>query len=1619
MCATIDPEKKDTKESTNQGSIAIIGMAGIFPEAENLSRYWENILGEINCIREVPASRWKIEDYYDANPSAMDKSYCKHGGFIPDIQFDPMEFGLPPNILEVTDVSQLLGLTVARDALTDAGYPEKGREIYDKTGVVLGMVGMSSKLIQPLLNRLQYPVWEKVLRASAVPEQEIPAIIEKMKLAYLAWNENAFPGAIGNVVAGRIANRFDLGGTNCIVDAACGSSLAAVSMAVNELLLGRADMMITGGVDTDNSILTYLCFSKTPAFSKGDHLRAFSAESDGMLVGEGIGMLVLKRLVDAQRDEDRIYALIRGVGTSSDGYFKSIYAPRSTGQAKAIRRAYAIAGYPPQSVGLIEAHGTGTNAGDPAEFEGLKEAFGENNGGKQTIALGSIKSQIGHTKATAGAASLIKTALALHHKVLPATINVTKPNPVMDIANSSFYLNTETRPWFKSTEEYPRRAGVSSFGFGGTNFHITLEEYENGEVQFNRIQSKPYAIILSADSNRGLVEKCKELQNRLGESDAQNYLFNLDTESTTAIIPTSHVRLGFLAVNVEDANDKIKTCLELLEKNKEQECWSNPKGIFYRAQGMETDGKIVALFPGQGSQYINMGRELAISFPSFRGILERANSLLTVKGREPLTSIVFPIPVFSDTERNGQQERLTATENAQPAIGVISMGMFNLLREAGFKADFLAGHSFGELTALWAAGVLDDDAFLDLAIARGEAMTAPSGPHQDMGSMAAVKGDAGKVGPLLSEHADIQIANFNSPTQVVLAGSSRGIQEIKPIIEKEGLSVVPLKVSAAFHTSFVKHAKAPFDKAIKNTKFTKPVTKVYANTTSGPYPDDPQKIGQTISDQLLNPVRFSDEVEKIHQAGGRIFIEFGPKNILSNLVKEILNGEPHEIITLNPNSKGDSDLQFRQAVLQMRLTGLKLGDVDPYRQNQNSKKASPSKVAVKLNGGLYTTEERKKKFEDAVSKKTNINYLSEKSEMASQNQTEKQLISSDGEVRSMNETHPNIGSLITLLQEHQTAVLKAHEQFLNNDLAVNASLNEITRKELEIFSRQNGNGDSPIDNRSIDSLTKQAEFITSQHASTGSAHLEFIKSQTTFSQQYTALIQQLMKLGDLTDFKQSDPATNAINETLPKVDAHDTREKIEIITEKVAQVETKPLVPSMNVDSEVLRQSFLRIVSDKTGYPADMLELSMDMEADLGIDSIKRVEILGAMQEQYPQLPLIKAEDLVALRTLEQVINTFTSSGKEPNAQTIAAPAEEPKTANEKMTNATISSKHTENIEIAFLEIVAEKTGYPADMLEPSMDMEADLGIDSIKRVEILGAVQEKYPHLPTVNAAELVELRTLEQVIAKFKGQSKDKESPVVVESAPAGVEKEKENQSVKTYPVIIKQLPRPDLVDINYPPDSMAIITDDLTETTTLLAEALINKGVDVGIVHLRKKENKNNSESPENIQHFYIEAVDEKNVQKTMEAIIKRNKKIIAFVHLNSAGVDHSGKLLDFSNANAETLKAVFLMARHLKKSMEEAAGVTRTAFMTVTRMDGQLGLNGYSAADPLPGGFAGLTKSLRKEWGSVYCRDVDIHPSLEPKVVIEKVMDELQDANLLLTEVGYTSTSRYTISLREMD
>ncbi|MBN3927936.1 beta-ketoacyl synthase N-terminal-like domain-containing protein [Nostoc sp. NMS4] len=1410
-----------------QTPVAIIGMACIFPQARNLQEYWGNIISKVDCITDIPLSRWNIDDYYDPDPKTPDKTYCKRGGFIPDIDFNPMEFGLPPNILEVTDSSQILSLLVAKQAMVDAGYGEASNTIRNGTGVILG-VGGGQKLITPLTTRLQYPVWEKVLRSSGLSEEETHKIVEKIKLAYIKWEENSFPGMLGNVIAGRIANRLDLGGINCVVDAACAASLGALRMALSELTEYRSEMMITGGVDTDNSIFMYMSFSKTPAFSKQQKIRPFDAESDGMLIGEGIGMMVLKRLEDAERDGDRVYAVIKGIGTSSDGKHKSIYAPRSSGQAVALRRAYTEAGFTASTVSLIEAHGTGTMAGDPAEFAALNEVFSENNPKKQHVALGSVKSQIGHTKATAGAASLIKTALALHHKILPPTINITKPHPQLKIEDTPFYLNTETRPWHRTENEPFRRAGVSSFGFGGTNYHVVLEEYQNEQKRSDRLHHNRHEILLFADNQTQLQTRCESVLQQLQSPTKEQHYAELVNACKTLAVPHKSARLGFIAESVTEICECLEIAINLLINQVSVESWEHPQGIYYRQTGIDPQAKIVALFSGQGSQYLEMGKELTYNFPILRQTYAQMDSILLKDGLSPISDLVFPTPVFAQAQKDAQVATLQRTENAQAAIGVLSVGLYKILQQTGFKPDFVAGHSFGELTALWCAGVLQDEDYFFLTKARGQVMASVQHSDVDTGGMLAVTGDITKLPKLIIPFPQITIANWNSNSQVVLAGTKSEISKVQQVLDKEGYSCILLTVSAAFHTSLVSYAQKPFAQAIKTVKFNQPQIPVFSNLTGNVYPQNPEQIRQTLVDHLLNPVLFKQEIENIYANGGYCFVEFGPKQVLTNLVKNILGKKPHLAIALNPHSRHqskDSDRTFREAVVQLRVTGLALGELDPYQVEQKVPEPNPKKsLTVRLNGGNYVSEKTRNDFEKALQSgdqiKSSIQPKQEppklepkisgqssesgdhikssiqpkqdapKSEPKISGQSSGGNGNGNGNGRSINGKHPKTP------ENGQTTTDKSPKPSQTPSLTSKSNKTMLTQstsskvfQQLPVAPLQDPFIIESFERMSMRYYEHQAEVLRVQEQylkNQGEASEKFLQMM---QQQYSVLIAEDTNFHQkqLTDFpayssskepeitNKSNIDTTAI--ASPKLDVAPTQinvsesipEKISnpiqpIISTKIESQEVAISFQSPAIDLTFLSQSLLSVVSEKTGYPTEMLELKMDLEADLGIDSIKRVEILAAMQELSADLPSLNPEELSELRTLGEIVEYMGNRSSIPVTIEKEFVTQLEKVKSVAQETSFIAPLGLEVLAQSLLEIVSDKTGYPTEMLELKMDLEADLGIDSIKRVEILAAMQELSADLPSLNPEELSELRTLGEIVEYIGQQSLTAEKKTLI---------------------------------------------------------------------------------------------------------------------------------------------------------------------------------------------------------------------------------------------------------------
>ena len=1380
--------------SLKKTPVAIIGLSAMFADASNVEEYWNNIINQKDSIVDVPESRWKIEDYYDADPTTADKTYCKKGGFIPDVDFNPMEFGLPPNILEVTDVSQLLSLIGARDAFEDAGYGRESAKftalLKEKTGVILG-VGGGQKLITPLTSRLQTPIWEKALKSSGISGADIPHIIEKMKKAYIGWNENSFPGMLGNVISGRITNRFDLGGINSVVDAACAASLSAIKMAVSELIEGRCDMMLTGGVDTDNSPFMYMSFSKTPAFSQKGSIRPFDTDSDGMLIGEGIGMLVLKRLEDAERDGDRIYGLLTGVGSSSDGRYKSVYAPRPHGQALAMQRAYDEAGYDASTVKLIEGHGTATGAGDAAEFESMSMVFGKSDTTKNHIAIGSVKSQIGHTKSAAGAAGMIKAALALYHKVLPGTINVTKPHEKFGIENSPFYVNAETRPWFKNG--VPRRAGISAFGFGGVNVHFAMEEYENKTSFTDRVHQSFHSIYLKSTDANGLLKQLKNTIVGLNSNEATTTFYKLKESSKQGTAKQNEARLGFVAESLEDCISKLEIAVKQLENNKD--AWSHPKEIFFRPNGISSSIKVASLFSGQGSQYANMAKEATSSFET----LQQTIAAFDAKKGYDLATKIYPKPVFTAEDKESLEKNITNTEFAQPAIGAISLGYYKIFKNAGLVSDMMAGHSFGELTALCASGVLSESDYMTLAIARGKAM-AGKNASGDAGMMLAVKAATSEIQPLIASIPGVSIANINASNQLVLGGTTESITKAKTLLDSKNYRSIILPVSAAFHTDCVGHAQQPFEKSIQATEFSSPVIPVYSNSTGNTYPTETPEIKNILAQHILNTVDFKTEIENMYAAGARVFVEFGPKSILTNLVKDILADKEHFVVATNAKATKNSDLQIREAAVQLQVLGCELGAIDSNARRVSAPLVQP-KMAVKIAGNNYVSPATQKVYNDVLNNGFKVSGATEIiktveviKEVIKEVPVSINKISTD-QVTEEDMTATIIKSAIDGIKENQSKTLEMFQTILTEQ-------NKQTAQLLALLSDNFGGEQNPENVTAVALKIPAAASPTASPAKVLAHIAETIKPaaipviETAAPTQGNSEMLDLMlsvvadKTGypaemlELSMDMEADLGIDSIkrveifgaiteqSDKLSDINPNDLtelrtlQEIVDYISAKagisttfapvatpIAAVPTAPIAALVaetaapaEGNSEML-DLMLSVVADKTGYPAEMLELSMDMEADLGIDSIKRVEIFGAITEQSDKLTDINPNDLTELRTLQEIVDYISAkAGISATSTPVTIPtAVAPKTP---VAETTVSSEGNSEMLDLMLSVVADKTGYPSEMLELSMDMEADLGIDSIKRVEIFGAITEQSDKLTDINPNDLTELRTLQEIV-------------------------------------------------------------------------------------------------------------------------------------------------------------------------------------------------------------------------------------------------------------------------------
>ena len=1205
--------------------LAIIGIGCLFPKAEDPATYWANIREGIDAITDIPATHWKVGDYFDQDQKSPDHTYGRRGGFISPVPFNPLEFNIPPNILEAIDTSQLLGLVAAGQALRDAGYGPEREYDRSRASVILGVTG-AMELVIPLGARLGHPLWRAALKEAGVADTVADDVVARISDSYVDWQENSFPGLLGNVVAGRISKQYDLGGTNCVVDAACASSFSALHLAGMELATGKADMVVTGGIDTFNDIFMYMCFSKTPALSPTGDAKPFDAAADGTILGEGLGIMVIKRLADAERDGDRIYAVIRGIGSSSDGRGDAIYAPSAGGQKKALYDAYDRAGVTPESIGLIEAHGTGTRVGDAVEVKALREVYGQAR--TPWCALGSVKAQIGHTKAAAGAAGLIKTALALHHKVIPPTIKVSNPLGEITGEQTPFYLTTEKRPWLPSGTT-PRRAAVSAFGFGGSNFHTVLEEYcpaKSSADWDGNVQIIPFSGASVVELEQSLKAFTADLPWKELRDRALTARRGFDAGAPCRLVLVVERDRKNLATLVANAGTMLRS--------NGTSSWQTPDGAFFASGG--PTGKLAFLFPGQGTQYTGMLRDLACTFPELFTALAQADAGYGLADGIRLSDRIYPPTAFSPQGKERLEEELRATHVAQPAIGAVSLGALRLLDSFGLIPDAAAGHSYGELTALCAAGKLDEATFHHLSRLRGRLMAAGDG---DRGGMVAVPAPLALVEQALAEEGlELVVANRNAPSQAVLSGSSAEIERAIVLFGARRLACKRLPVAAAFHSPLVADAALPFREALADVTFGATRLPVFANSTAAPYPDDDEAAKSLLAGQLARPVEFVAEIEALHASGISTFVEVGPGARLTGLVKAILGERNHLALALDASAgkrSGMADLARLLGHLAVLGYPIRLNLWDAGHQPAAPATGKKPVMTIPICGANYLKPKKKREALDAgrlTSGTTNL--------------------------------EPRTSRL-----EPGTSTFEPSASRLEPGAGILAESLRVTRESMAV-------------------LQKMQE-------DTAQLHRRFLEGQEAAGRTIQGLLDQQNRLlhgGSPFSAAVAAPSLLLRGSAPPSLPA---------VVPPAASPPT-PVVPVPRVSVAVTSNVtvvLLEVVSEKTGYPVEMLELEMGLDSDLGIDSIKRVEILSALQERLPAAPVIGPEQMGNLRTLGDIAE-FLGAGvaKAENRSDVSDESD----TSDKITN-------------TLLPIVSDKNGYTVEMLQLEMSPDSNLGIDAIK----------------------------------------------------------------------------------------------------------------------------------------------------------------------------------------------------------------------------------------------------------------------------------------------------------------
>lgn len=836
-------------------AVAIVGMACRYPDADSPEALWENVLAQRRAFRRIPATRLNLEDYGHPDPTAPDRTYVTQAALLEGYTFDRVRYRVSGSTYRSADLAHWLALDVAAQALEDAGFPDGAGLPHQATGVIVGNT-LTGEFSRAQGMRLRWPYVRRVMDAALAEEgwsiEQRRAFLERVEPNYKApfppVGTETLAGGLSNTIAGRICNYFDLQGGGYTVDGACSSSLLALINACSVVAIGDLEIALAGGVDLSLDPFELVGFAKVGALAP-EQMRVYDTRSNGFWPGEGCGFVVLMRYEEALRQDRQIYAVIRGWGVSSDGC-GGITRPEVKGQLFAVQRAYQRAAFGIDTVGLFEGHGTGTTVGDTVELRMLTQARQAADAASMPAAIGSVKANIGHTKAAAGIAGIIKATMALHEQMLPPTTGCESPHAKLNAKNRALRVLQQGESWPSKT---PLRAGVSAMGFGGINTHVVLE---------NKADRHPRPI---SSTNSRLLTSAQDAELFfLGASDqgklqAQiNHLLTVtprlalsDLSDLAALLARSLQGHLIRAAIVASSPSELTNRLEQLNSWLEAGLTARLETGCYLDSGTEPP-RIGLLFPGQGSPIYLDG-----------GVFERRFKSVQA--------------LYANTDLPQTREGLT-TEVAQPAIVTASMAGLRVLERVGLSAYLALGHSLGELTALHWAGAFDENALLNLAKVRGQAMASLGDPT---GSMAGIAAAPHTVEQLLDgEH--IVIAGFNGPHQTVVSGKKEAIGRVVAKAKRQGVAARRLPVSHAFHSSLVADAAESIANHLSHNiphSLQRPVLSTITGTRLSPQDD----LSALLVQQVTSPVRFTEAI-KTASPEVDLWIEVGPGRVLSGLI---------------------------------------------------------------------------------------------------------------------------------------------------------------------------------------------------------------------------------------------------------------------------------------------------------------------------------------------------------------------------------------------------------------------------------------------------------------------------------------------------------------------------------------------------------------------------------------------------------------------------------------------------------------------------------------------------------------------------------------------------------------